>query len=629
MKVLKLGRQHKEWLIRLLRITLALGIAVLLCQFDLDYLESWTYDLRVQTKPQTKASGHVVTVAIDPLTVEALKRDPNALDHVALLTKLAAAQPRAVIYVSPPNEIDGTYEEMRLFGATAQHLKQFFVAANRLPIKGQEEQLLLDPPLENLTVMPGPKTSDQKIFAKDDVTRRLIFSYHNAPSLHALLASGYNGLSIDENEAQDQYQGLFEFLGTYQTYIDFRPSGTYKPLSFVNVLKGEFEAETFRDKIVFVGADTVMSSADYIRTPFSREIVAMSTLEMHANMTDTLIVNSAPIKAKNWLDLLLTALISILTVYVVLTVRPARGLGILIATMFSFAVICYLSFAIFHYWIGMAHPLLAIFICYYFFIPYRLIMENRRSWEYYQRNKLLTQVEELKSNFLRMMSHDLKTPLARIQGMADMVVSDNNPLSSGQKEALDRINKSSEELSDFIGSILSLGRIESKEIKLQLHSKDVNTLLAEIIQKSEYLAAKKNIKVIPEFEPMFSIKLDEDLVRQVFTNLIENAIKYSPDGSKILVSTEEINGRIVVQVADQGIGIPTQELNNVFDKFYRSSEVKNSPVKGSGLGLFLSKYFVELHRGRISVESQMGKGSTFTVELPMNLENDELMSLSH
>lgn len=629
MKLIKLGPQQKEWLIRLLRIALALGIAVLLSQFNLDYLESWTYDLRMQSKRPTPPSGHVVTVAIDPQTVEELKRDPNAMDHVRLLGRLAAARPRAVVYINPPNEIDGTFEEMKLFADSALQLNQFIVAANRLPIKGQEEQLKLDAPLDRLTVLPGPKTSDQKIFAKDDVTRRLIFSYHGAPSLHALIASSYNGLRYDDLHAMQDFRGIFDFLGTYQAFIDFRPSGTYRPVSFAQVLNGNFKAEDFRDKVVFVGADTVISSADYIRTPYSREVVAMSTLEMHANMTDTLILNSAPRKGPDWLDLLLTSLISILTVYVVLSVRPARGLLILMATMISFAVVAYVSFAGLGFWIGMAHPLLSIFICYYFFIPYRLIMENRRSWEYYQRNRLLTQVEELKSNFLRMMSHDLKTPLARIQGMADMVMADASQLSPSQKEALATINRSSEELSEFIGSILSLGRIESKEIKLQLHSRDVNTLLADVIKKSEYLAAKKGIKVIPEFEPLFSIKLDEDLIRQVFTNLIENAIKYSPENSKILVSTEEINGHIVIQVADQGIGIPDEELGHVFEKFYRSNEVKNSPVKGSGLGLYLSRYFVELHRGRISVESEMGKGSTFTVELPMSLENSEVQSLSN
>src|SRR6476661_10074127 len=91
-------------------------------------------------------------------------------------------------------------------------------------------------------------------------------------------------------------------------------------------------------------------------------------------------------------------------------------------------------------WIGMAHPLLAIFICYYFFIPYRLIIENRRSWEYYQKNRLLTQVEELKSNFMRMMSHDLKTPLARISGMTEVIGKDHGDLSETQRKALDTIS---------------------------------------------------------------------------------------------------------------------------------------------------------------------------------------------
>src|SRR6185437_12826309 len=110
-----------------------------------------------------------------------------------------------------------------------------------------------------------------------------------------------------------------------------------------------------------------------------------------------------------------------------LTLRPGRGLFILALTLGAYTGITWAAFAFFGYWVDYSHPLFAIFICYYFFIPYRLIIENRRSWEYYQRNSLLTQVEELKSNFLRMMSHDLKTPLARIQGMTEVALRDNNP----------------------------------------------------------------------------------------------------------------------------------------------------------------------------------------------------------
>jgi signal transduction histidine kinase len=106
-------------------------------------------------------------------------------------------------------------------------------------------------------------------------------------------------------------------------------------------------------------------------------------------------------------------------------------------------------------------------------------------------------------------------------------------------------------------------------------------------------------------------------MRQVFSNLVENAIKYSPEDTKILVSSEETTSKVIVQVADQGSGIPADELPNIFMKFFRSKNAKSSPIKGSGLGLYLAKYFTELHKGRIFVESSHGNGSTFTVELPV------------
>jgi signal transduction histidine kinase len=140
-----------------------------------------------------------------------------------------------------------------------------------------------------------------------------------------------------------------------------------------------------------------------------------------------------------------------------------------------------------------------------------------------------------------------------------------------------------------------------------------------VIDKSKHLANRKNIDIITELEPLFSVKADEDLLKQVFTNLVENAIKYSPNDSKILVSTEEVEGKMVVQVADQGRGISEQDLDNVFEKFYRTKDVVASDVGGSGLGLFLAKYFVELHHGEIEVESEEGQGSTFTVSLPMDV----------
>ncbi|MGE0528610.1 MAG: sensor histidine kinase, partial [Bdellovibrionales bacterium] len=333
---------------------------------------------------------------------------------------------------------------------------------------------------------------------------------------------------------------------------------------------------------------------------------------------DTLIRNQAPHFAPDWVKLLSTFLISLLTIYVVLSVRPAKGLMMLGVSLLIFLVFSLLIFAAFQLVFPVAHPLVAVFICYYFVIPYRLIIENRKSWEYYQKNKLLTQVEELKSNFMRMMSHDLRTPLARIQGMVELMRKEPRGLSASQQYALETISESSEELTDFIGSILSLSRIESKEMKLQLRSRDVNQILRDVIRKVEYLAKRKDIEIVSELEPLFSIKVDEDLLKTVFANLLENAVKYSPDGRRILVTTEELNNEVVIQVADQGQGIPADDLQHVFERFYRARNSR-ATTAGNGLGLYLAKYFVELHNGRIEVESEVDKGSTFTVRLPMDL----------
>ncbi len=311
--------------------------------------------------------------------------------------------------------------------------------------------------------------------------------------------------------------------------------------------------------------------------------------------------------------------VAAIIIYVVLAIKPTLALSVLLGTLSIFIFISMVLFSLFNVWVGMSHPLLAAFICYYFLIPYRLILENRRSWEYYQKNKILSQVEELKSNFLSMMSHDIKTPLARIQGMVDIIKRDTQPLADQQKQALDTINQSAKDLTSFISSLLDVGRVEGKGIQLHISSKDINGLLNEVIAKHEFLAKEKNIEIITEFEPLFSVKFDVELMRQVFSNLLENAIKYSPPDSKILVVTEEVNGEIMVQFSDQGIGISDSEISNIFMKFYRSKDVKNTPIKGTGVGLYLAKYFVELHKGRIEVESKPQQGSTFTVNLPMQL----------
>ncbi len=617
-----ISNRSREILIQASRFVFALAITLVLTQFSFDYIESFLYDARVRARPAPKPTGLVETIIVDPPTIQALGRVPNAADFKNLIERLDRAGARHIVSLLSPVDSVGSLDETRALAQTAESVKSFVVALDDVPLSGEKDALKLAPPFDRVRTASAPVPVDRNIFARDDVTRRMMLAYQGFPTLHAMVGADFNeGAAAEFKKNGDRYtpnayRGVFEYLKSDQAYVQFSPSGTYQPVSYVNVLRDDAGLSKFKGKIVIIGRDIETTSKDYVRTPYSRDIVAMTIVELSANMFDTLIRNDSPKRAPRWMDLFITVLISYLTVLVVLTLKPTTGLLVLGATIGGYFSISILALWLGGWWIDVAHPFLAIFICYYFFIPYRLIIENRRSWEYYQKNKLLTQVEELKTNFLSMMSHDLKTPIARIQGMAEVVRSDANPLSSVQSEAINTLRRSSDELLEFITSVLNLGRIESKAIQLHLQSKDVNSLVQEVVDKLDYLARSKQIEIRTELEPLFSIKFDVDLIRQVLSNLVENAIKYSPDKSSILVSSEERDGLIVVQVADQGPGIPEDELPHIFMKFYRSRNAEGSTIKGSGLGLYLAKYFVELHKGRIQVDSTLNQGSTFTVELP-------------
>jgi hypothetical protein len=606
---------RNKWVQHSLLLAFATIVTVLLTPFKLDGPEFYTYDVRMQLSQPPKTSGNVVLLTIEHDTVKKLKREPEALDWAVVLQKLAQAHPAQVVSFINPSQIQGSYDDLTLMADVASRLP-FQYGENALPQTGL---LHLDPlaaPFDRIPVEPAPKTADRQVLARDGVTRRLILTYENQFTLHPRLAKAYNGI-----EHPDDYSGVFEFLDSRQMLIRFRDRGAYPTIKFVDALEGSITPEQVRGKIVLIGRDTLEVANDYVTTPLDKNILALSQLEMHANILDTLILNQAPRFTPDWLKVVLTFLISLLTIYIVLSVRPGKGLLILGSTVLVILLLSVVIFAAFRWMVPVAHPLMAVCICYYFVIPYRLIIENRRSWEYYQKNRLLTQVEELKSNFMRMMSHDLKTPLARIQGMAELIRKEPGELTENQRIALETIAESSEELTDFVASVLSLSRIESKELKLQLRSRDINQLLRETVRRTEYLAKRKNIEILAELEPLFSIKVDEDLLKTVFLNLVENAIKYSPENTRVLVTSEEIDNKLVIQIADQGRGIPPEDLPHVFDRFYRARNSRSNTA-GNGLGLYLARYFVELHNGSLEVESVLDKGSTFTVRLPMDLNRE-------
>jgi signal transduction histidine kinase len=241
---------------------------------------------------------------------------------------------------------------------------------------------------------------------------------------------------------------------------------------------------------------------------------------------------------------------------------------------------------------------------------------------------MLLEVEEMKTNFLQLVTHDLKTPVARIQGLTESLKrSLTEKLTTRDHEMMNHILLANEDLNHFISALLELTKIDNQGVRVQLQAKDINQLLETILLKHRFSAQAKGIQIVTNFEPMFPIKFDSNLIGKVLSNLIDNAVKYSPANTKLIIDTREVDSQVEVTIQDQGIGIPDEELPNLFSRFFRVKNDTTQKVKGTGLGLYLSKYFIEAHQGRIQVESAPGRGTKFTIRLPIDLSEANLVQI--
>ena len=355
---------------------------------------------------------------------------------------------------------------------------------------------------------------------------------------------------------------------------------------------------------------------DFLFTPFSGITYENPRLYIHAAIVNTLLQNNGITIIRHNYDHLLTILLSFFLCYMTMIYSPTRGVVSFVAISFTVFII---SVILFHFglWLRLVHPLCALFVAYYMIVPYRAILEYKMRWDVQQKHDLLLKVEEIKGNFLSLMSHDLKTPVARIQGLAELILKQGG-LQSAQQNEMQQIIQSTESLDKFISKILNLTKIESNDIKLVKRSKDINKILEQCVQKLEFQAHQKNIKVDLKLEPLFPIKVDPSLLIQVFTNIIDNAIKYTNAGGRVEIQSRETGQNVEIMISDDGSGMDEDELGQLFTKFFRGKSHPGDTSKGSGLGLYLSKYFIELHDGQVDVESTKGSGSRFKILLPIN-----------
>lgn len=228
-------------------------------------------------------------------------------------------------------------------------------------------------------------------------------------------------------------------------------------------------------------------------------------------------------------------------------------------------------------------------------------------------NDTLTRLERLftlQRRFVGDVSHELRTPLTTIQGNLDLLRRYNDP------KSLSNISSEVERMSRLVGDLLLLAQADAGQIPLTMTTFDLDALLLEIYEEAHILSQRKHqIRLADDFEQV-KIRGDKDRLKQLFLNLVTNAIRYTPEGGLITLSLAEKEGMIVVSVSDTGLGIPPEDLKQIFDRFYRTDKARSRAAGGTGLGLSIVKWITDAHQGRLEVQSEEGKGTTFTVLLP-------------
>jgi PAS domain S-box-containing protein len=243
---------------------------------------------------------------------------------------------------------------------------------------------------------------------------------------------------------------------------------------------------------------------------------------------------------------------------------------------------------------------------------------NAKNQQLEARNREVEKADRHKSEFLASMSHELRTPLHTVIGFSELLSEEiEGPLNARQKRFLTHILQDARHLLELINEVLDISKIEAGKLELQPEAFDFATALEEVLTGIRQQTAAKNIQL--ENKNTFHELLYADRVRvkEMLYNLLSNAVKFTTDGGKVWVESQVESRFLQITIADTGMGIALEEQSAIFDKFYQASGTTRGIREGTGLGLPITKKLVEMHGGRIWVESQPGSGSRFIFTLPV------------
>jgi signal transduction histidine kinase len=605
--------------------SLLVGLVCLSLSFAADRLgffstlELKALDLRFIVRGTRPLSGEVIIVAIDD---EALKDLPQAgpwpwpptlyAEMIKRLTQWGAAVVAMDLLVPAPSH----YAEPSARYPKGQDAALASVARESGNVVWAGEldgDNNLVPP--NATLRPSVEVgfvnfpSDGDSFIRRTVIRRKEYESFVLSALEVFTATDLSN----------------HFAVNRSYYINYRgPPGTYPMVSMGKVLThsaakpalpGDPE-ELFGDKIVLVGV-SFHDSNDFHPTPFYRkDYIYSAGIEIHANVVDSVLGGDFLRQPSDMSKVLAFFGFGAVSLLVLAVFSPLHGLVLLPFLVGFYTILNNYLFAAYNWWIALAGPLVGVILLYTGLTCYRQLTEEREKRKIKRTYENLREVDELKTNFMSLVSHDLKTPVARIKNTLQLILMEIEGLPDEWESSLGELVGDCDNLTLMISNILSLNRLEAQEVSLDQVMGDLSELILRVTESLETEANEKSIAVDTSgVEPVY-VEFDEGMITQVLNNLVGNAIKYSPTGGHVTLLTAEHDGFIEVSVKDTGYGISQENIPFIFEKFYRVEEGEAGLVKGTGLGLYLCRYLIELHGGSIDAESTHGKGSTFTFRLP-------------
>lgn len=234
-------------------------------------------------------------------------------------------------------------------------------------------------------------------------------------------------------------------------------------------------------------------------------------------------------------------------------------------------------------------------------------------------NAKLRELAELKEEFLALTTHDLRSPLTVISGVINFFTSGRlGDLTPEQKNMVSMMERNTQNLIELVNDLLDASKLESGTMRLEISAVELAGLVAELSEQMQPMAREKEItldeSLPPELPPL---RADRAKLRRVLINLLSNALKFTPRGGRVEVTAAREGALVRVSVADTGVGIPPEDLARLFDKYEQARSRATRSEKGTGLGLYITRQLVELHGGKISVTSEVGKGSTFSFTVPV------------